>query len=95
MTTVRFYIHITFTDNLLNLHLSFKIKTGAGPVAEWLSLCAPLGSPGFLWFRSWARTWHHSSGHVEAVSHVLQLEGPTTKICNYVLGQLWGEEGKI
>ena len=25
-------------------------------------------------------------GHVEAVSHMLQLEGPTTKIYNYVLG---------
>src|SRR3712207_8378015 len=36
-------------------------------------------------FRS-AWTWHHSLGHVEAASHMPQLEGPTTKIHNYVLG---------
>ena len=45
------------------------------------------GGPGFLWFGSWARTWHHSSGHIEVASHVLQLEEPTTKIYNYIL---WG-----
>ena len=38
------------------------------------------------WFRSWAQTWHCSSGHAEAVSHRPQLEGPTAKIYNYVLG---------
>ena len=32
------------------------------------------------------QTWHHSSGHAEAVSHMPQVEGPTTKIYNYVLG---------
>uniref|UniRef100_A0A9L0II43 Integrin alpha FG-GAP repeat containing 2 n=1 Tax=Equus asinus TaxID=9793 RepID=A0A9L0II43_EQUAS len=40
---------------------------------------------GFLWFRSWAWTWHRSSGHAEAASHMPQLEGSTTKIHNYVL----------
>ena len=59
---------------------------GAGPVAQWLSSNAPLRRPGFRWFGSWARTWHHSSGHVEVASHVSQLEGPITKIYNYVLG---------
>ena len=35
--------------------------------------------PGFHQLGSWARTWHRLSGHVEAVSHMPQLEGPTTK----------------
>ena len=30
-------------------------------------------------------------GHVEAASHVLQLEGPTTIIYNYILGE-FGEK---
>ena len=33
-------------------------------------------------------------GHVEAVSHMPQLEGPTTKIYNYVLGG-FGEKKTI
>ena len=41
------------------------------------------GGPGF---GSWARTWHPSLGHVEVASHMPLLEGPTTKIYNYVLG---------
>ena len=44
---------------------------------------AHFGGPGF-W--SWAQTWHSSLGHVETVSHMPQLEGPTAKIYNYVLG---------
>ena len=59
---------------------------GAGPVAEWLSSRAPLQRPRFHRFGSWAQTWHRSLGHDEAMSHMPQLEGPTTKICNYVLG---------
>ena len=39
-----------------------------------------------------ARTWHPSSGHTEAVSHMPQLEGPATKIYNYVPGGIWGEK---
>ena len=38
--------------------------------------------------------WHHSSGHVEAASHMPELEGPTTKIYNYVLGGIWGEKAE-
>ena len=37
------------------------------------------GGPVFRWFESWARTWHCSSNHAEAASHMPQLEGPTTK----------------
>uniref|UniRef100_A0A9L0TQD2 Protein phosphatase 2 regulatory subunit B'gamma n=1 Tax=Equus caballus TaxID=9796 RepID=A0A9L0TQD2_HORSE len=33
------------------------------------------GSPVLRWFESWARTWHCSSNHAEAASHVPQLEG--------------------
>ena len=36
-------------------------------------------SPGFHQFGSRAWTWHRSSGHIEAASHMPQLEGPTTK----------------
>ena len=60
---------------------------GAGPEAEWLSLPALLGRP---WvsrqFRSWAWTWHHSSGRAEAASHIAQPEALTAGIYNYVLG---------
>ena len=55
-------------------------------MAEWLSSCTPLHKPGFHWFESWARTWHHSSSHPEAASHIAQPEALTTGICNYVLG---------
>ena len=34
-------------------------------------------------------TWHHSSGHVEAASHIPQVEGPATRIYNYVPGGVW------
>ena len=44
------------------------------------------GSPGFGWFRSWAQTCHHSSGHAEAASHIAQTEALTTRIYNYILG---------
>ena len=32
--------------------------------------------------------------HAEAASHIVELEGSTTRIYNYVLGGLWGEEEK-
>ena len=41
------------------------------------------------------RTWHPSSAHVEAVSHMPQLEGPAAKIYNYVLGGIWGDKAEI
>ena len=45
-----------------------------------------LGSPGFHQFESWVQTWHRSSGHAIAASHIAEPEGPTTRICNYILG---------
>ena len=55
-------------------------------MAEWLSSGAPLRWPGFRQFRSWARTWHHSSGCAEAASHTAQPERPATGIYNCILG---------
>ena len=52
------------------------------------------GGPVFHQFGSGARTWHRSSGHVEAASHMAQLEEPTTKIYNYVLGGFLGNKQK-
>ena len=52
------------------------------------------GSPVFRQFESWARTWHCSSNHTEAASHMPQLEGPTTKNIQRCTGRLWGEKGK-
>ena len=51
------------------------------------------GSPGFCWFGSWALTWHCSSGHAEAASHIAQPEALTTRIYNYVPGD-FGEKKK-
>ena len=53
-----------------------------------------LGCPGFHRFGSWAWTWHCSSSHAEAASHMSQLEGPTTKkYATMYLGAL-GRKGK-
>ena len=38
---------------------------------------------------------HRSSGHAKVVSHMPQLEGPTTKIYNYVLGGFGEKEEKL
>ena len=67
-------------------YVKYLFFRGASPVAEWLSLGLHLGGPRFRRFRSWAQTWHRSSGHAEAASHMPRLEGATTKIYNYVLG---------
>ena len=60
--------------------------TGACPLAEWLSSSAALGQPtvSLVWFLGVDMA--PLSGHAEAASHVPQLEGPATKIYNYVLG---------
>ena len=52
------------------------------------------GGPVFRQFESWARTWHRSSSHTEAASHMPQLEGPTTKNILLCSGELWGEKAK-
>ena len=68
-------------------------KSSAGPMAEWLSSCAPLWRTRFQGFGSWALTWHHSSGHAEVASHIAQPEALTTRIYSWVLGG-FGEKNK-
>ena len=63
----------------------------AGPMAEWLSSCAPLWQPRVLPVWILARTWHCLSSHAEEAFHKAQPEGPTTRIYNYVLGS-FGEK---
>ena len=55
-------------------------------MAEWLSLCTPLGWPrvSLVWIL--VADMAPLLGHVEAASHMRQLEGPTIKIYNYLLG---------
>ena len=78
-----------YDRNMLLMYV--KEILGAGPMAEWLNSCAPLRRPTV---RTWARTWHRSLGRGEVVSHMPQLEGPTTKIYNYALGGFWEEKKK-
>ena len=64
-----------------------------GP-APWPSglvhtLC--FGSLGFTSLDPGCGPMHCSSSHAVVASHVEELEGPKTRIYNYVLG-LWGEE---
>ena len=67
-----------------------------GP-APWLSgkvLVLRASSPGFRRFGSWAQTWHRSSGHAEAASHMTQSETLKTRIYNHVLGGFGEKKGK-
>ena len=52
------------------------------------------GGAVFRWFRSWAQTWHCSSGHAGVASRVLQLEGPTVKSVQLCTGGALGRKGK-
>ena len=73
----------------------FKNLRPWGPAprtSDWVRVLC-LGGPGFRWFRSWARTWHHSSSHGEVAFHIAQLEGPATRIYNCILGS-FGEKKK-
>ena len=54
-------------------------------------MCLCFSGPGFHQFGSWARTWHHSSSHAEAGSHIAQPEG-FAAIYTTVYWLLWGEE---
>ena len=77
-----------------HFHFDIRIKKESlreecgGPVL-WLSgwVCTlSFRGPGFYRFGYWIWTWHPSSGHAEAASHIAQPEGPTTRIYNYLLG---------
>ena len=52
------------------------------------------GGPVFRWFESLVQTWHRSSSHAKAASHMPQLEGSTTKNIQLCTWGLWGEKGK-
>ena len=56
-------------------------------MAEWLSLHAPFGLPGFPSSDPGHRPMHCSSSHTVVASHIEELEGLTTRIYNYILGQ--------
>ena len=72
-----------------------KITTGGWPCGQVVKFVrSAAGGPVFCWFESWARTWHCSSNHAEAASHMPQLEGPTAKNIQLCIGGLWGEKGK-
>ena len=67
-------------------------------MAEGLSSRAPLQWSRFHQFESWAQTWHHSSSHAEAGSHIAQLEGPTAKniqLCTGGFGEKKRKKDKI
>ena len=81
----------TYPKENIKYMKDIKMMTGTGPVAEWLSSLFHFGSPRFRRFGSRVRTWNSSSGHAETASHMPQLEGPTTKIYNCVLGE-FGEK---
>ena len=66
-------------------------------MAQWLSLCAPLWRPRVSLVQILGTDmapWPGLSGHVEAAPHVPQLEGPATKIYNYVPGGIWGDKAE-
>ena len=67
--------------------LAHERNWGAGPVAKWLCSHTPL-----QWHRvSLTQTLGSDLIHAEAESHIAQLEGSTTRIYNYVLGD-FGEK---
>ena len=77
-------------------NFSFKKQTHRGwPRGRVVKFaCSAAGGPVFPWFGSWARTWHCSSGHAGAASHMPQLEESTMKNIQLCTRGLWGEKGK-
>ena len=62
-------------------------------MAEWLSLCTLPWQPGVSPVWILGTDVASSSSHAEAASHIAELEEPTTRIYNYVLGD-FGEKKK-
>ena len=69
-----------------------KTLSGAGPVAEWLSSCAPLWRPRVLPVWILGADMAPLPGHGEAVSHMPHLEGPTTKKYTTIYWEDLGEK---
>ena len=67
----------------------------ADPVAEWLSLSAPLQvAQCFAGSNPGRGCGYCSSNHAEAASPMSQLERPTMKNIQLCTRGLWGEKGK-
>ena len=65
----------SWLKQMWTLHLKNKCA-GDRPHGQVLMFAPHFSGPGFHWFGFWARTWHRSSGHVAAASHIAQPEGP-------------------
>ena len=63
-------------------------------MAEWLSSCTLLCQPRISLVQVLGTDMAPLAGHTDVVSHMPQLEGPTTKIYNYVLEGLGEKKQK-
>lgn len=73
----------------MNRYIKISME-GASTVTQWLGLRPSLQWPGVPGWDKGCRSEHHSSSHAVTASHIDELETPTTRICNYLLGH-WGE----
>ena len=96
LTKKNVVLSIIITASLVRREDILKIDLARGwlrgRVVEFVRSAA--GGPVFCWFESWVRTWHCSSNHAEAASHMPQLKGPTAKNIQLCTRGLWGEKGK-
>ena len=74
-------IHLLYSYIAMKILLKIFKTQGSPPFLSVYVCALHCGGPGF---GSWARTWHHSSGHIEVASHIPKLEGPAIKIYSYV-----------
>ena len=78
-----------------SLTLIKNTNIGAGPVAQWLSSCAPLQAAQCFVSSNPGRghgTAHQTTLRQRPTCH--KLEGPTTNNIQLCTGGLWGENGK-
>ena len=73
--------------------LPVKKVLGAGPLAEWLSSCAPRRRPRILQVRILGAGLAPIIKPCWGGVHIVQPEGPTTRIYNHLLGG-FGEKKK-
>ena len=64
------------------------------PCGQVVKFHALLGGPGFAGLDTGCGRTHRSSGHAVAASYIEELEWPTTRIYNYLLGLWWGKNKK-
>ena len=87
---------ISFNLSKKNSHQKLA-KLGGWPRGRVVKFArSAAGSPVFRWFESCARTWHCSSNHAKAASHMPQLKkDPQRRIYNYVPGGFGEKKEKI